>query len=214
MVRIAGKADTGTQAHGGALGLEGFLDEIDQVVAHGKGALFCIRAGQEQGEFIAAEAGCDVRGAQERRQAVGKLAQNTIARGVAMVVVDRLETVEIDEEAGDRGADLVGLVDLLIEDRLEPLAVQETRQVVGDGLMVVADFRLFEFCDVGHDAERAHRLVAGHGLGAVGPVVVIRLVVGAAAAQVRFRNQDVDHAAIETAKAHRHLMNGGVSVGA
>ncbi|MNL67976.1 hypothetical protein D3C87_1926270 [compost metagenome] len=79
------------------------------------------------------------------------MAQNLVAGGMAEIVVDPLEAVEVDEQAADLDPGGIGSHDGFVERCLEALAVEKAGQVVGDRLGVVAAFGLLERGDVGHD---------------------------------------------------------------
>ncbi|MGX1260588.1 hypothetical protein AB7M37_005148 [Sinorhizobium fredii] len=73
---------------------------------------------------------------------------------MAEIVVDRLEAVEVDEQAGELSAVRGRLPDRRVERHFEAGAVEEPCQVIGDRLHMVALFRRLQFRDVGHDGQR------------------------------------------------------------
>ena len=56
-------------------------------------------------EFVAAESGHHVGGADVGRQRRGHRLEQRVAGGMAVAVIDRLEAVEVDEHQRDAGAD-------------------------------------------------------------------------------------------------------------
>ncbi len=114
------------------------LDEVAQLL-HQDGALLDVGLGEDQHEFLAAVAADHVAGAEVRAERLGDAAQDDVAGGVAVGVVDGLEVVDVDE--GDRQRPLVaaGTLDLGEERGQEGAAVGhagqavERRQVVGLG---------------------------------------------------------------------------------
>ncbi|MBB4488542.1 hypothetical protein GGE40_000322 [Agrobacterium tumefaciens] len=118
-----------------------------------QGALFHLVAGQKNGKFVTAKTRCAVQRRQQRLELQRELFENSVACGMAKIVVDRLEPVEVDEEAGEFAAVAVRIADLQIENGLEALTVEEAGQMVGNGLLAIALFRLAQFGHVGHGAE-------------------------------------------------------------
>ncbi len=80
---------------------------------------------------------------------------------MAQIVVDPLEAVEIDEEAGEFLACGVRFGDLVVEGGFEALAIQQAGQVVGDRLAVVAVLGRLQLRDVRHDRQREPVVGAG-----------------------------------------------------
>ncbi len=79
--------------------------------------------------------------------------ENRIACGMAEIVVDALEAIEIDEQAGKFRLSRIGMQYLLVQHGFKTLAVQKPGQVVGNGLEAVALFRLTKLGDVRHHAQ-------------------------------------------------------------
>ena len=97
---------------------------------------------EDQGELVAAEPGREV-DAPAGGQYVGQLAQRGVARGVAALVVDRLEAVDVDGQQAERLAGALGAVELLVEALLECAAVGQPGQRVGvRGLVELEDQRV------------------------------------------------------------------------
>jgi hypothetical protein len=125
-------------------------DRLDQRVAHllrdppGGGAHVGMRlaargagvaaAGHEDQELVAALARDHVAGPGDAAQAPGHLLQELVADGVAEVVVDELEVVEVEVEDGGRSAVAVGGRDRRRQVLLEQRAVGQVgeRVVVGE----------------------------------------------------------------------------------
>ena len=102
--------------------------------------------GQQDREFVAAQARQGIGVAQAGPQQAGELAQHLVARGVAAVVVDQLELVQVQVQQH-----MVGVADpgrqRLLETALELASVDQRGEVVMRGL-------------IGQDL--AHALVVGH----------------------------------------------------
>ena len=81
----------------------------------------------EHDELVAAPAGQQLGVAQAVLEALGDLAQHTVAGGVAEAVVDRLEPVEIAEQHGHR---VLGAGEPLSEGAVDGAATRETGEVV------------------------------------------------------------------------------------
>jgi hypothetical protein len=71
-----------------------------------RSATFCcpvdVRVGQQRPELFAPQPRDHVGGAQREAQALGRLLQHDVAHGVAVLVVDALEVVEVDHDAAQR----------------------------------------------------------------------------------------------------------------
>lgn len=72
---------------------------------------------------------------------------------MAEIVVDGLEPIEVDEQASQFAAVPVRIANLQVEDRLKTLAIEKAGQMVGNGLLAVALFRLAQLGHISHDAE-------------------------------------------------------------
>ena len=79
------------------------LDERPQLLGEGRPFLD-VRLGQDQHELLAAVAADQVRGAQVGRDRLGHAAQDDVADGVPVRVVDGLEVVDVDERDRQRPA--------------------------------------------------------------------------------------------------------------
>ena len=106
--REDGDADAGADGHGLVVEDELGGEAVDQAARHLDRVLGLLAAGLEDGEFVAAEAGHDVAVAQVAAQALGHLAEQLVAGGMAQRVVHALEAVEIEAEHRDRRLRLLG----------------------------------------------------------------------------------------------------------
>ncbi|MNE04956.1 hypothetical protein D3C80_975040 [compost metagenome] len=176
-------ADAGAEADAVAGNLERCVQYGADAFAELERALFHLVAGQQDGEFVAAEPRRAVQRRQQRFELQRELLENRITCRMAKIVVDGLEAIEIDEQAGQFAAVPVRFADLQVEDRLETLTVEEAGQVVGNGLLAVAFFRLAQFGHIRHDAE------AG------------ALMQGIAGIERLFEDKRIHHAAIHAMKA-------------
>ena len=109
---------------------------------------------EQDGELVAAEARRGVGGADARGQALGDLAQDLVAGGVAEAVVDRLEVVEVEED--DRDAVLLATVagDGVAHALDEQGAVGEVGDRVVEGLvgeLLLEGLALADVAAVEHD---------------------------------------------------------------
>ncbi|MNT27801.1 hypothetical protein D3C72_1634450 [compost metagenome] len=131
--------------------MHGLAQGIDDALADFGRQARDVHVGNEDRELVAAEAGHDIVRAQGGADQLDGVAQNLVAGGMAEIVVDPLEAVEVDEQAAQLDAAGVGGDDRLVESGLEALAVEKAGQVIGDRLGVIAAFGLLERGDVGHD---------------------------------------------------------------
>ena len=107
------------------------LGDLDRVLAAG--------AGQDHEDLLAADPVDRVAGPQRRPHRVGDVLQDGVAGGVAELVVDPLEVVEVAEQQRVREALLgvAGLAVELAEALLERVAVEEAGQRVERGAAAV-----------------------------------------------------------------------------
>ena len=92
-----------------------------------------VESGQQDDELLAAEAVDGLAATEPVLEALGDVLEDLVADDVAVLVVDRLEAVEVADEHRDaaaRGRRLVGELD---DAGLERGAVQHARQLVDDG---------------------------------------------------------------------------------
>ena len=111
------------------------LDELAQLLAQRR-AFLDVGLGQDQHEFLAAVAADQVAGAEVFGDGLGDAAQDRVAGGVAIRVVDRLEVVDVDERDAQRSPVAGRALDLGEQVGEERLAVGDAGQAV-DGRPVV-----------------------------------------------------------------------------
>ena len=88
---------------------------------------------QDDGELVAAEAGCRVSGPHRVLDALADLAQHRVAEVVSPAVVDPLEVVEVDVEQPGRVPLIVPQLDGVLEPLVEEGAVRQPGQRVVEG---------------------------------------------------------------------------------
>jgi hypothetical protein len=119
--------------------------------------LLQVHAGQQHGEFLAADAADQVVAAALGAQPCGQRHQRGVASGVAVVVVDPLEVVGIQEQHRHRLAQLLRLVQRGAAQVEEAVAQQHAGQAVGFGALAQPALQL-ELFQQGARHERAqHR---------------------------------------------------------
>ena len=91
-----------------------------------------VGVGQQHDELVAAVAGDDVVVAQLAAHRLGDRAQDVVPGQVAVLVVDRLEVVEVEQQAGQRGAGAARAGDLLAHAQVQRAVVEQPGQGVGD----------------------------------------------------------------------------------
>ena len=111
------------------------LDELAQLLAQRR-AFLDVGLGQDQHEFLAAVAADQVAGAEVLGDRLGDAAQDDVARGVAVRVVDGLEVVDVDERDAQRPLVAGRALDLGEERGEERLAVGDAGQAVDGGAVV------------------------------------------------------------------------------
>ena len=123
-----------------------------------------VRAGQQEDELVAAVARRGVVRPQRSAQRGGDLPQQRVAGEVALLVVDALEVVEVDEHARERVPLADGAGDLLAHAELERAVVQQAGERVGArrGARVLVGLGVAAGDDgqLGDRLERAELLVA------------------------------------------------------
>ena len=98
VVREAGEADAGADVEQDPVDLERLLERGDQPLGDHAAALRAAGAGRQHGELVAAEAGEQVVAPERGAHAVGHVAEEAVAVGMAERVVDGLEVVEVDQQ--------------------------------------------------------------------------------------------------------------------
>ncbi len=122
-------ADRGRDAHDD----EGFGQRLEDALAQRRAAGREVAMGLDDAELVAADAGDGVAAAHEARQALRDLADEFVARGVAIGVVHRLEAVEIDQHHRQALAGATEMGEFLIEPQIEGAAVGQERELVLTG---------------------------------------------------------------------------------
>ena len=97
------------------------------------GGRLLVGAGEQQDELVAAVAGDLVVRPQLALQRAGDAAQQLVAGGVALGVVDALEVVEVEDHGAERVAVAAGAGDLLADAQLHRAVVEDARERVGAG---------------------------------------------------------------------------------
>ncbi len=117
-----------------------------------------VGVGQRDDEFLAAVARDVIAvAAQAARQRLRDLAQHVVAGRVAVVVVERLEVIDVDEQHGQRAAAARRALGFLREHRIERAAVVEARQRIGVREPVQLRFRVLPALQLARQRERAPR---------------------------------------------------------
>ena len=122
---------------------------------------------QEDRELVATDPEGTIDPAQARDGEAAEVGQGPVAGGVALLVVDRLELVDVQQDERDRDAVAVGLGDLTVELLLERTVVAETGERIGEGIgqrRLVTVMELGTLLDQGPDhREMEHRPCDAHG---------------------------------------------------
>ncbi len=110
---------------------------------------------QQQGEFVAAHARHGVVVVDAGQQALGHVLEHAIARRMAKGVIDRLETVEVEEHQHHPGLLPLGLLQGGVQAVLEQRAVGQVGEGIVVGQAVDALLAGLAFADVGEEAHIA-----------------------------------------------------------
>ncbi len=134
-----GRADGDGHRQLAAAQIHRFLKFVDEVNRDMLGIGGIGQRGEDGGEFIAAHAGQRIGGAQAALQARRQLAEQFVAVGVAVGVVDKFEAVDVDEQNGQGigGARRGG------EGELQPIVEQSAIGKAGEGIVVGLKRQLF-----------------------------------------------------------------------
>jgi hypothetical protein len=135
-VGVLGEAG-GTDRHGDAhpRGLVGSHGQSGDGLPEPLGQLGQLGAAyprHEDREFLTAIAGNDVAGTHHLLQAFGDLAEDPVAAGVAIGVVDRLEVVDVEQDQAELLVAASGAIGVKAQLLLQEAAVVELGQPVGD----------------------------------------------------------------------------------
>ena len=100
------------------------------------------RLRQEDREFVAADAECPVGSAHVGQRQASNCHEQRVARGVAALVVDALEVVDVDNEQAQRCAEPFRVDELASQLLLECAVVAELREAVEEGVRPSASVHL------------------------------------------------------------------------
>ena len=114
---------------------DGFFKNGSDTAAQGQG-LGGIGLRKEKGKFIAADTKCGVRGAQSFFQRGSSGAQDFIAARMAVLVVDFLEAMQIENDEAERLAVTAGAIQFFFEGFAEEPAIVEAGKGIGDGIQL------------------------------------------------------------------------------
>ena len=128
IVREQRSADADPAAKDFSAEFEGLMEELQQALAERRGAFGRGGSRLDDREFVPAETGNGVLGANRRQQPLRDGSQKLVAGGMPERVVDFLETVEIEAEHRDRSAACLGLGHRLAQTVLEQHAIRNSRQ--------------------------------------------------------------------------------------
>ncbi|MNX73860.1 hypothetical protein D3C86_1052720 [compost metagenome] len=121
---------------------EGLGEGREQFARKARGVLGGLEAGPDDGEGVAPDPGDVVRGPEGPQEALGDLADQEVAAGIAQGVVDDLEAVQVEEEQGGFLPAAQGVGEDLAQPVLEEVPVRQAGQGVGarealDGRLVL-----------------------------------------------------------------------------
>ena len=168
VARVDAHADARLDRHDGGADLQRRPQRADQPARHigGHAGGVVVDAADEQGELVAALACQQVARPDDLAQPIGDGLENRVTDLVAMLVVDALEVVEVDEE--QRQLVLLGLgvphggAQLVVQ----RLAVGQARDAVEVGQPRQPGVGVQALGDVALDAEVLHELAVAPELGA------------------------------------------------
>lgn len=129
VIRVDGDADAGGHQHLVAVHHHRPRDGFDQAVGH-IGGVGWFHHFAEHDEFVAAQARHRVLGAQGLADALGQVDQQGVAGMVAVGVVDRLESVQVEEQHGEIALAAAGAFDGLFQPVFQQDAVGQLGQRV------------------------------------------------------------------------------------
>ncbi len=91
---------------------------------------------QQSHEFVAAQAHGKIRAANGALQSIGESLQQSIARGVAVLVVNLLQAIEIHQQNGERAAVALRAADFLRQALFAGAAIVKPGQLIECGELV------------------------------------------------------------------------------
>ena len=136
--------EAGGHRHRAVADLDREVDDRGDALSHRDGVRRALQRGQEHHELIATEPRDAVHGAHGDQEPFGDLAQDRVAGGMAVRVVDLLEAVEVDEDQAGRLPRALGQGQGLGEAIDQQVAVGESRQGIVSGLLGQGGLRLLE----------------------------------------------------------------------
>ena len=154
-------SDRNADADLGLVDHVGFLDRLDDPVGQFLDLLAALRVVDDDRELVAAHAAHRPVGSDFVYQALGDRAQHGVTLGVAEGVVDRFETVEVEEHDRARHIAAGRAAQRFAEQLANPAAVGQAGQDVDVGEMGQTLLRLADLGDVGADAAEAFEAAGG-----------------------------------------------------
>jgi hypothetical protein len=112
---------------------KGFREDGSYTAAEGYG-LGGVGLRKKESEFIATDAEGGIGSAESFAESGGSSAKDIVAAWVAVLVVDFLEAVKVEDDEAERGTVAVGAVQFLFEGLGEEAAVIEAGERIGDGV--------------------------------------------------------------------------------
>lgn len=159
ILRAEGDADTGGDEELAVFQHERAHQAAEDVLGHVNGAVKGHLAGgarlQQQGELVAAHARHGVVVIHAGQQTQGHVLEHAVAGGMAEGVVDRLETIQVEEHQHHPGLLPFGLLQRVVQAVLEQCAVGQVGEGVVVGQAVDALFAGLALADVGEEAHVA-----------------------------------------------------------
>ena len=154
---------------------------MEKVILHVDGerlSRFQRGAGKDDEEFITAPAAGVASACGVLLHEIGKGADDGIADGVAVGIIDRLEMIEVDHDGRERHPDLCIVFDALCEVFFHGTAIEKAGEAVVGRSELESVFRLFQLFHGGADEGR-HLQEMGHVLrqvdGVIGDILLLRL---------------------------------------
>eukprot|EP00659_Diplonema_papillatum_P013429 gene13429-biopygen13469 len=183
--------------------LERWGEAGQQLIGQVFGVAGLLQAGQQDDEFVTAQAGDGVDVSQLVLEANGDVLEQQVANRVAEAVVDVFETVEVEEQHGALAAGFLLVVEGGLQAAFKQGAVGQAGQRVVVGLVIEARLGVLEAGDVGkHGDEVGDRLLAvAHGADGqpAGVQLAVLAPVGDLALPVAVGRQLVPHGRVEGA---------------
>ena len=130
-----GDADAGAEEIVAAIQHEGLGQDASDALGHHDGGGAVLQVFGQHHEFVAAQTGQSVRGAQTVVDAPRHLDQHLIAGQMAQAVVDQLEAVAVDEQHGEGGVPAAAAAHGLIQSVQQQGAVGQAGQGVVQGVV-------------------------------------------------------------------------------